>query len=68
MTRQQAADMLSGAAESSYLDPQGGSRDSALGVVCFETARFVPSDTPPPTRSYLLILLKQLKQLGTKYI
>lgn len=32
-----------------------------------ETSKPVPSDTPPPNRSHLLILPRQFYQPGTKY-
>lgn len=47
--------------------PQVGDRENSLEMMCFETTKATPSDTPPSTRPCLLILSKQFYQLGTKY-
>lgn len=47
--------------------PQVGDRENSLRMMCFETTKPTPSDTPPSTRPCLLIFSKQFYQLGTKY-
>jgi hypothetical protein len=44
-----------------------GERERLDLVMAFETSKLTPNDTPPPTRTDLLILPQQFHQLGTKH-
>jgi hypothetical protein len=60
--------MTTGEAVSSQFEGQHKQRDCEVGIPwVFETSKLVPNDTPPPTRSCLLSLPKQLYKQGTKH-
>lgn len=58
-------DLVAEAPGSSHLKPQGGSRESQLGLgLGFETSKLTSSNTLPLARSYLLNLPKWLPTGG----
>jgi hypothetical protein len=53
-------------AESSYLEPQAGNRETGLEMVAvFKLSKPTSNGTSLPTRPYLLNIPKQCYQLGT---
>jgi hypothetical protein len=59
--------MGAGTSESTHLVLMQGAEITLRIAGILETLKLAPSDTAPPTRPHLLILLKQFYHLRTKY-